>query len=214
MTNKKKIAVYVDGFNFYHALKNLNKPHLKWLNISSLVEKFIDQHKESIEKIYYFSAIATHINAEVVKRHRVYIEALETFGVQFIEGHFKNKIHTCNIKDRVNLTLYKHEEKETDVNIAIYMVRDAILKKFDKLILITNDTDINPAIEMAKKENPTIEIRLLTPPTYKTHDSLRKIILPGKATIITEGQIQLSLLPDLIKKTNGKIIYRPKEYAP
>lgn len=136
MHNKKRIAVYVDGFNLYHALKNLKKPHLKWLNIRSLVEKFIDQKSEVIDKIYYFSAIATHINNDVAKRHRVYIEALETFSVQFIEGHFKKKEHTCHVKDRVNLTLYKHEEKETDVNIAIYMVRDAILKKFDKLILI------------------------------------------------------------------------------
>lgn len=187
---------------------------MKWLNLRSLVEKFINQQQETIDKIYYFSAIATHINVDTTKRHQVYIEALETFDIQFIEGHFKNKVHTCYVKDRINLTLYKHEEKETDVNIAIYMVRDAILKKFDKLILITNDTDINPAIEMAKKENPNLEIRLLTPPTYKTHDSLRKIIMPGKATVISEGQIQLSLLPASITKSNGKIIHRPKEYSP
>ena len=214
MSNKKKIAVYVDGFNLYHALKNLKKPYLKWLNIRSLVEKFINQQGEVIDKIYYFSAIATHINNDVAKRHRVYIEALETFGVQFIEGHFKKKEHTCNIKDRVNLTLYKHEEKETDVNIAIHMVRDSLLKKFDKLILITNDTDINPAIEMAKKENPAIEIKLLTPPTYKTHDSLHKAIAPGKATVISEKHIELSLLPPSLTKQNGKIIHRPQEYTP
>jgi hypothetical protein len=42
MNNKKKIAVYVDGFNLYHGIKNLNKPYLKWLNLRSLAEKFID----------------------------------------------------------------------------------------------------------------------------------------------------------------------------
>ncbi|MCE3237658.1 MAG: hypothetical protein K0R24_639 [Gammaproteobacteria bacterium] len=50
MNNKKKVAVYVDGFNLYHGLVNLSKPHLKWLNLKSLAEKFIDQAPESIEK--------------------------------------------------------------------------------------------------------------------------------------------------------------------
>ena len=58
MNNKKKIAVYVDGFNLYHGIKNLNKPYLKWLNHHSLAEKFVDQKTDRIEKIYYFSAIA------------------------------------------------------------------------------------------------------------------------------------------------------------
>lgn len=214
MASKKRIAVYVDGFNLYHALKNLKKNHLKWLNLRALAEKFISPREEVIETIFYFSAIATHIQNNAAIRHRAYIEALEAVGVQFVEGHFKKKDHTCNIKNRVNVTLHKHEEKETDVNIAIHMVRDAILRRFDKLILITNDTDINPAIRMAKAENSVLEMKLLTPPTYKTHDSLRQNIHPGKSSSITEGHIILSLLPASIKKQNGKIIHRPEEYTP
>jgi hypothetical protein len=81
---RKKVAVYIDGFNLYHGIKNLNKPHLKWLNLRSLADKFIDPKSEAIAKVYYFSAIATFMPKDTVLRHSTYIEALETFGIEFI----------------------------------------------------------------------------------------------------------------------------------
>lgn len=211
MSHKKKLAVYVDGFNLYHALKKLNTPYLKWLNLASLVEKFIDHKTESIEKIYYFSAIATHLKKDITMRHKTYIEALQTTSVEFIEGHFKKK--QLEYKNQhLQVIWAKHEEKETDVNVAIYMVRDAINKSFDKLILITNDTDIVPAIKMAKSENKQVEIKILTPPTFSTHGALIKAAQPGNFARITEEHIRLSLFPDTLKKTNGKIIHIPVPY--
>jgi uncharacterized LabA/DUF88 family protein len=213
MNNKKKIAVYIDGFNLYHGLVNLSKPHLKWLNLKSLAEKFIDSQTEIIEKVSYFSAIATFMDKEIIQRHRTYIEALETTGIEFVCGNFKDKWLDYKNK-HIQIKWKKHEEKETDVNISIHMVRDAIKRNFDKFILITNDTDIVPAIKMSRIENRTIQFKLITPPTYNTHDSLRDAVSPGKTTKLTEGHIRNSLLPPTITKPNGKIIHRPKEYLP
>ncbi|KTD18716.1 NYN domain [Legionella lansingensis] len=211
MNNKKKVVAYVDGFNLYHGIKNLNKPYLKWLNLRSLAEKFIDQKTEQIEKVYYFSAIATHLDKETVQRHRTYIEALETISIDFVGGNFKKKLWDYKNK-QINLKWLKHEEKETDVNLSIYMVRDAIKRSFDKIILITNDTDMVPAVKMARYENNEIQFKLLTPPTLETHDSLLEAINPGHATKLTEGHIKTSLLPEMIKKKNGKIVYIPPSY--
>jgi len=211
MNNKKKIAVYVDGFNLYHAIKNLRKNYLKWLNLASLAEKFIDSEIESIEKIYYFSAVATHL-PESMARHNLYLEALETEKIEFIKGNFKRKQLRYK-NNQLELVWHKYEEKETDVNIGIYLVRDAVVRLFDKFILITNDTDIVPAINMAKAENKQVEIKILTPPSFpKTHDSLIKAIYPGKAVHITENHIQLSLFPEVITKKNKKMIRIPPEY--
>ena len=181
MNNKKKVAVYVDGFNLYHGLANLLTPHLKWLNLKSLAEKFIDHNIESIEKVYYFSAVATFMDKDTILRHRTYIEALETVGIEFVGGNFKDKWLEYKNK-HVQIKWKKHEEKETDVNISIYMVRDAIQKSFDKFILITNDTDIVPAVKMARSENDILQIKLLTPPTLETHDSLLTAIKPGTSS--------------------------------
>lgn len=213
MNKKKKIAVYVDGFNLYHGLKELKKPHLKWLDLRSLAEKFVNHQNEAIEEIYYFTAVATFMEKSTILRHRAYIEALETRGIKFIEGHFKDKWLEYKNK-HLQFKWKKHEEKETDVNISIFMVRDAIKRSFDKFILITNDTDIVPAIKMAKNENNDLRFKLLTPPTFHTHDSLLKAINPGISTKLTVGHIQNSLLPTKIQKPNGKIIHIPKEYMP
>ncbi len=211
MHNKKKVAVYVDGFNLYHGLVNLSKPYLKWLNLHSLAEKFIDTRTESIEKIYYFSAIATFMDRDTISRHRTYIEALETMGIEFVEGNFKNKLLTYKNK-HLEFKWKKHEEKETDVNISIYMVRDAIKGIYDKFILITNDTDIVPAVKMARQENRTLQFKLLTPPTLEEYDSLLNAIKPGTSAKLTIGHIQHSLLPEKITKSNGKIISVPNQY--
>lgn len=201
----------MDGFNLYHGLDNLSKPHLKWLDLKSLAEKFIDHQHEVIEKIYYFSAVATFMKNDVVQRHRTYIEALKATGVEFVEGNFKDKWLIYK-NQHLEFKWKKHEEKETDVNISIYMVRDAIRKKFDKLILITNDTDIVPAVKMARNENKQLEFKILTPPKMSTHDALFNAIKPGAAAKLTEGHIQTSLLPQKLVKPNRKIILIPPQY--
>ncbi|WP_028389014.1 NYN domain-containing protein [Legionella fairfieldensis] len=132
------------------------------MNLRSFAEKFIDPKTDHIEQIYYFSAIATHLDKETILRHRTYVEALETVGVEFIGGNFKKKLLDYKNK-QINLQWIKHEEKETDVNLSIYMVRDAIKKSFDKIILVTNDTDMVPAVKMARSENNEIQFKLLTP---------------------------------------------------
>lgn len=213
MRPKKRIAVYVDGFNLYHGIKNLNKSYLKWSDLRALVEKFIDPVSEQIDRINYFSAIATHLDKETILRHRTYVEALETVGVTFIGGNFKKKKLEYKNK-QINLEWTKHEEKETDVNLSIHMVRDAIKRCYDKFILITNDTDMVPAVNMARAENSEIQFKLLTPPTLETHDALLRAIRPGNAAKLTEGHLKSSLLPALIKKKNNKRIHIPVSYKP
>ena len=140
-----------------------------------------------------------------------YIEALETFGVEFVGGNFKDKWLEYKNK-HIQIKWKKHEEKETDVNISIYMVRDAIKNIYDKFILITNDTDIVPAVKIARAENKSLQFKLLTPPTLETHDSLLTAINPGTSSKLTVGHIQNSLLPDKITKSNGKIVSIPNSY--
>lgn len=53
MSNKKKVAVYVDGFNLYHGLENLSKPHFQWLDLKSLAEKHIDHQIDVIEILLF-----------------------------------------------------------------------------------------------------------------------------------------------------------------
>lgn len=208
----RKVAFYIDGFNLYHALLNLGVARYKWLDLFRLSEHFIHPKEEVVEAVFYFSAVAYHLESETVSRHKAYIHALESKGVTFVEGKFKKKQIKYKNK-HVGLVLNKHEEKETDVNIAIHLLKDALQNKYDRYVLVTNDTDITGAVRMAKQENPSAQIKVLTPPTYYTHGDLLAASRQKKPTIISTEQIGRSLLEEEITLQNGKKIRMPEKYV-
>ncbi len=210
--NKRRVSVYVDGFNLYHALRNLKDAHLRWLDLRALAGRFIHPQHDDIISVKYFSAIAFHIGDDTAARHRLYIEALESTGVEFIEGKFKERKSRCPLKSCNGREITRREEKETDVNVAIHIVRDAMLRKTDKQIIITNDTDILPAIRMAKQENPDIFITVLTPPTYYPHADLWKNAGQKRPTRIERVHVESSLLPETVEVGQAHIIHMPHRY--
>lgn len=214
----KIVNAYIDGFNLYHALKNLHDRKYRWLNLRTLISSFL-QTDEQLGTIYYFSAIALHIDPEATGRHRVYIDALKTEGIRFVEGNFKNKTSPINkeIRERYNIPSNVknpgHEEKESDVNIALHILRDALKHSCDKMLIVTNDTDIAPALRMAKAENPNLELLVLTPPTFKQiHHALRFATKQPYTVSITKAKLEKSLFADIIIKPNGKKIIRPAKW--
>ena len=113
----KRIVFFIDGFNLYHALKERRAYHkYKWLDLSKLSQCYVTR-KEKIEDIYYFSALATW-SAQKVAKHQTYIRALKFRGVQVVYGKFKHRDKLCLLCNR---SYTKPEEKQTDVNIAIYL---------------------------------------------------------------------------------------------
>jgi len=54
-----------------------------------------------------------------------------------------------------------YEEKRTDVNIAIKILEDAFLWKYERAIIMSWDSDIVPAIESVKKNFPKIKFTTL-----------------------------------------------------
>ena len=56
-----------------------------------------------------------------------------------------------------------HEEKETDVNIALYLLDAAYQDLYDRALILTADSDLAPAIRMVRKRFPQKSIKLLQP---------------------------------------------------
>ena len=119
----------------------------RWLDFRSLAKSFL-RAREELGDVYFFTALATW-NQGKVKRHRIYISALESTGVTIVMGKFKQKDVRCRA-DCKKMFL-KREEKQTDVNIAVHLLRDAFIGAYDRAILITGDTDIIPAIAAVQK---------------------------------------------------------------
>ena len=48
--------------------------------------------------------------------------------------------------------VYKSEEKGTDVNLAVHLVNDAHLGRFDTALIFSNDSDLKEAVRIVKVE--------------------------------------------------------------
>jgi hypothetical protein len=110
----KKVRCYIDGFNLYHAIEALKKPHLKWLNLMKLAESFI-REGEILDEVHFFTALSTS-NGQKYKRHTNYMAALESVGVKVHRGEFQSVSRFCNRHERM---CPFQEEKRTDVGIAV-----------------------------------------------------------------------------------------------
>jgi len=188
---KKRISIYIDGFNLYHsALQNV-WTNCKWLDLNKLSGQFINPSLENLNEVNYFSAVA-HWIPHKAKKHKEYMNALRAMGVNVILGQFKEKDRKCQATCK---KCYKsHEEKETDINIAVQLLSDAFEDKFDTALILSGDSDLAPAVARLKKMFPVKRVGIILPP-YQLgadliskadyvkkirHEHLRKAILPLK----------------------------------
>jgi uncharacterized LabA/DUF88 family protein len=213
-SKKARVACFIDGFNLYHAVDNMRDDagnalhHLKWLNLRSLASAFITPTTQSLERIYYFSAYATWL-ADAYGRHRAYTAALESVGVTLVLGKFKEKHRKC---PKCGGQWKGHEEKESDVNFAVELVKQAHLNGFDRALLITADSDLCPAIRLVRESFPSLGLQVLTPPnSYDLAHELRGIAPTVK---IKKKHLHQNLFPAEIDMGNGRKILRPTKYEP
>ena len=199
---KKRVSVYVDGFNLYHAIDDLRDDSLKWLCLRRLSESII-RGDEELRAVKYFSAFATWI-PDAMLRHRAYVEALKCEGVKFIEGNFKKKFLKCKVCGAQYQT---HEEKETDVNIAIHLIQDTFHDTFDRAIVISADTDMASAIAIARQLSGTKQIDVVCPPgRFARARSLKPLFeLP-------RGKIKAARLDEKYVTSPGATVNVPTKY--
>lgn len=161
----KKVFFYFDGFNFYNGLKDGNHYQYYWIDIVKLSKLLISKIKESeIETVYYFSALPTWNEAKT-KRHKKFYavnQKLNPGVFKVVSGKFSKKRINCLASCKEEF--FKHEEKQTDVNIAIQMVNDAQQGLCDIMCLVTGDNDMIPPIELIRNLFPEIEIQVFSPP--------------------------------------------------
>ena len=202
-----KVALYVDGFNLYHAIDELGKPQLKWLNLYTLGKSLL-REGEHLAKVHYFTALVDW-NIHKKMRHLDYIKALESNGVVVTRGSFKAIDKHCP-QNRCMCPF--HEEKQTDVGIAVQMLADAMTGVFTRGILLTADTDQIPTIKMIRSQCPSVSLTWLAPPARMAFAREIGDLLPDRSEL-SEGQIGTCRLPGIVKDAGGKLVCTcPNEY--
>ena len=156
----KSSIIYIDGFNFYYGAVKGTK--WKWLNLEKFF-KLLRQDDEIIT-IKYFTAL---IDGSHRQNQDAYLLALNTLPkVEIILGKFKKKqvkclVPSCNFPGKRIFQM--PEEKRTDVNIAINILNDALQDLCERIILVSGDSDLVPALKMLKELKPEKEIIVYIP---------------------------------------------------
>ncbi len=96
--SKKRVAVYIDGFNYYYAIidylhKTSFTTGLKWLDYRQLITNKILKNNKDVDKsnirINFYTAINTYRPKESQLKHERYLKALEKSGVKVVKGKYK-----------------------------------------------------------------------------------------------------------------------------
>ena len=202
MVTVRTIA-YIDGFNLYHAVDALDRPHLKWVDLKALVASFL-RESQDLTAVNYYSAYATWLPNEFA-RHRQFTAALSSIGVSVHMSDFRTRSRRCF---NCGASWDSHEEKQTDVRMAVDMVADALEDKFDMAVVITADSDLLPAVAKVRSI-PGKRLLMIAPPgRFSYARALRHNVS------ITPGRIARHLLPREVTDNGRMVATRPPQYDP
>jgi uncharacterized LabA/DUF88 family protein len=169
MPKRYRVSFYIDGFNVYHRLKGYQKKTGKcynWLDYKSLCNSLLKED-EQLGDVYFFTAISKDFGQETVRRHNQYITALELTGVKVVMGYFSKKKRKCRGKGcryDGERRFYDREEKQTDVNISLQLLKDAVQDRYDKCFLVSGDGDFAPVLTTVMNLFPKKQAGVITPP--------------------------------------------------
>ena len=212
MGQRKRVDCFVDGFNLYHAVANLGLAHLKWFDLRKLVSVFLDPAEHELGSVFYFSAYATWL-AGPYSRHQQYVEAIKANGVRPVMGHFKAKDRVCR---KCGTSYVAHEEKETDVNIALALINGAYKDEFDEAFIVSRDSDLTPAVKMLLTEFPKKSIKMISPPNAGHSKEIAALVGKKKLASIKQIHLERNLLPATVTDPDTGIVIarRPQSYDP
>jgi uncharacterized LabA/DUF88 family protein len=217
---KPRIRVYslVDGFNFYHALdwfedESWHPDHTrfrkyKWLSLTQLSRCYVAPKSEELVGVEYFTTYA-HWDAGKMFRHKCFVMVQTDEGVKPIFGKFKRKDINCKASCKAKFGIW--QEKQTDVNIAVRLVELARLNAFDKVLIVSGDSDLVPAIKLVREIYPEKHIATVVPIGRKGEE------IEGAAHskfAMTEDHLKRSNLPPVVKlKKLGISVQRPVSWV-
>lgn len=250
-----RTRVYIDGYNLYYGC--LRRTPYKWLDLLKLFEDCIfptvlyrtaPDAPVSIMQldacaIRYFTApiLSRAAKAEdCINSQRQYHKALESSGrISLTYGYHsltKSNQYLVDAEDPdrdpklcAKAQVWKLEEKQTDVNLALSLYDDALnCEELQQLVVVTNDTDIAPALALIRKRRPDLVIGLVIPTRRsprRRSDGCKPVPLEREANVelrkhaswvrrhITTEELAASQLPTVVSRKNKDAIKPLSWYA-
>ena len=158
----KRTIAYIDGYNLYYGL--LKGTPSKWLDLEALVRALLREGHDLLSVKYFTAPVKTYPHdMAALERQNAYLQALSTRPkVKVIQGYYsknqtllpayEERCRQCDVPRNGFVRVVKIEEKQSDVNIACEMLRDAYSDAADALVLVSGDTDFITPVNIVRKE--------------------------------------------------------------
>jgi hypothetical protein len=177
-----------------------------------------------IEAINYYTAhVSGRVDPDAPKRQHAYLRAIATlpkvaihFGNFIVSQKWSGLVQPPQFRPLLTLPalpvpqvayVWKTEEKGSDVNLGVHLVRDAFRGKFDLAAVITNDTDLLEPIRIVTQELK-LPVTLLTP-TDKPSGSLVRVVTEVRHIRPYVGPCQL---PNPVMLPGQKPVAKPANW--
>lgn len=144
--SKSKSIVLIDGSNFYFKLKSLGLINQLAFNYHDFA-KFIVGKSELLSATYYVGKVradATKKSQKLHKNQQRLLAQLRKHGYSYKLGYLLK-------------TDGSYHEKGVDVQLAVDLLAAAYENVVDRIILISSDTDLIPAIRKAQSMGKIVE---------------------------------------------------------
>jgi len=212
-----KTIVYIDGFNLQYGL--LREPAKRWLDLERLVRSLLTSKYDVVAIKYFTARIRSDPNFPTLPQDQEhYLNALCTNSlIRIIEGSYKRfrvKLpfakEPCMSCDKTKYaTVWKTEEKRSDVNLAVEMTIDAYESDAEAFVLISGDSDHAAALAVARRQHRKVTI------VFNPHEGecvdLRRLSTFYKN--IPRDLPDSCQLPDIITTNDGRVIRRPAAWT-
>ncbi|MFJ4386429.1 NYN domain-containing protein [Pseudomonas sp. NPDC089408] len=215
-----RTACFIDGYNVFYGL--VAGTRYKWLNLPALLKHILRVEQPDCE-IITISLFTSGVKPSLASRGNLSKEAQDTYLraliAQGVDVHYgRHQLEPRNAPRFVNkdtppsrldqVAIWKLEEKETDVHIAISMYRLAARQarlpageRIQQLVLVSADTDLAPALTAVREDFPELRLGVILP-----HREGMKRTLPGSLKsnahwmrqVVTEEELASNQFPDRV----------------
>lgn len=214
---KKRCTIYVDAFNWYFGIFQ-HRPAWKWLNVQSFFEAL--RLDEDVVAIKFFTALVEPVKHVSTRRDRQkrYLKVLGTLPkVKIILGKYQERTVTCQARDCMRRLEYQvPEEKKTDVNIAVNLLEDAFHGLTDSMVIVSGDSDLEPAVEWVRRNHPQIKITVYVPVLederqQRRNDNYHRMGVTCKPLPLAD--VSRYVFSATVKVSENETITRPTEWV-
>lgn len=216
-----RIAMFVDGWNFYLSLVDAGIKSYGWCDFALLAKQQTQLQNAAVNVKYFTAADEPNPDKISDRQKTIWWQALRYRGFHIIEGRFRSTYF--EVEQQVRRDRKKWREKETDTALASHMIADCNKIEpdpdrpgvqlwtpgYDEAVLLSGDSDFVPPVKILVGEPFRRRVLVLLPPNEeKAQASAQELWKPLagnnlRVIQLTKADLANALLPQIVVGANA-----------